>query len=314
MADTPERTNQLRDLHGRQVNSLSQDYKLPADPQEMRRLSTQHRLMSLALGGLYPSNYAEAIRRRLEHREGETIHIADLGSGSGHWITEMAREFPHVQALGIDLSPSVPVNAPANVAFEIGDVTKGVLDSYMEKFDFVQARSIAVIDMPALIASMSRCLKPGGIIMLGEGSMDVYDEHLKPLDPNEYGGIPKLFAEAEARIPAPHGRDKDKSNTNFLEKWLLQQEGVQDVKTEVLYIPVGWTGSSEFCKEPAAAGQLMVDNMTDFLGSWNPLFLSMGVPEDEVNTWVTEAREQLAHPDKLRAYTRWTFACAQRSS
>ena len=82
------------------------------------------------------------------------------------------------------------------------------------------------------------------------------------LDPNGHGGIPKLFAEAEARIPSPHGRDNDKSNTNYLEKWLLQQEGVQDVRPEVLYIPIGWAGSSERCKEPAAAGQLMVDNIT----------------------------------------------------
>ena len=32
----------------------------------------------------------------------------------------------------------------SNGRFKIGDVTKGVLDSYTEKFDFVQARSIAV--------------------------------------------------------------------------------------------------------------------------------------------------------------------------
>lgn len=41
--------------------------------------------MSLALGGLYPSSYAEAIRRRLEHQDGKKVYIADLGSGSGHW-------------------------------------------------------------------------------------------------------------------------------------------------------------------------------------------------------------------------------------
>ena len=92
--------------------------------------------------------------------------------------------------------------------------------------------------------------------------MDIYDEHLNLLDPDEHGGIPKLFAEAEAGVPTPRGRDTDKSNTNFMEKWLLQQEGVQDVRSEVLYIPIGWAGSSELCKEPAAAGRLMVDNIT----------------------------------------------------
>lgn len=52
----------------------------------------------------------------------------------------------------------------------------------------------------------------------------------------------------------------------------------------------------------------------EFIEAWSPLFLSMGVPEAEVNTWVVEAKEQLGNPDKLRAYTKWTFACGQKTS
>lgn len=89
--------------------------------------------------------------------------------------------------------------------------------------------------------------------------MDIYDEHLNPLEPSEHGGLPRLLAEASDRVPARHGRDKDSTN-NYMETWLGQQEGVQDIRTEILYIPVGWAGSPDFCKEPVAAGQLMVDN------------------------------------------------------
>lgn len=51
----------------------------------------------------------------------------------------------------------------------------------------------------------------------------------------------------------------------------------------------------------------------EFIEAWSPLFLSMGVPEAEVNTWVVEAKEQLANPDKLRAYTKWSFASGQKN-
>lgn len=52
----------------------------------------------------------------------------------------------------------------------------------------------------------------------------------------------------------------------------------------------------------------------EFIEAWNPLFLSMGVPEAEVNTWVAEAKEQLANPDKLKGYTKWSFASGRKSS
>jgi hypothetical protein len=74
---------------------------------------------------LYPDHYAEFIIHRLAHREGETIRICDLGSGSGDWYVqnirtilahisledraaEMAAAFPHSDVLAIDLAPGIP--------------------------------------------------------------------------------------------------------------------------------------------------------------------------------------------------------------
>lgn len=50
-----------------------------------KRLRIQHRILSLALGGPCPDNYAQIIRRRLEVRNTETIRICDLGCGPGDW-------------------------------------------------------------------------------------------------------------------------------------------------------------------------------------------------------------------------------------
>lgn len=46
-------------------------------------------MLGIALGGPYPECYSEAIRRRLEARDGEVIRICDLGSGSGDWYAAL---------------------------------------------------------------------------------------------------------------------------------------------------------------------------------------------------------------------------------
>ncbi|KAG9116806.1 Cytochrome c oxidase subunit 5A [Ceratobasidium sp. 392] len=217
MSDSPEKTTGLRDLHGRQLNSLNKEYMLPADAPEMQRLNTQHRMLLLALGGLYPDNYSEQIRQKLKDKEDEVVEIVDLGSGSGDWyvvsaashmmdltprtsgfllrISEMAKEFPHSRAAGVDLAPSIPNGVAPNVRFETMDVTKG-LSAYNDRCDMVQARCIAngIDDYPVFIAAMSRMLKPAGILMLMEGHLQVYDEEFNVIQPTS-GGIPKLLSE-----------------------------------------------------------------------------------------------------------------------
>ncbi|KAG8715886.1 hypothetical protein FRC08_010061 [Ceratobasidium sp. 394] len=310
MSESSEQTTGLRDLHGRQLNTLNQDYMLPADAPEMKRLETQHRMTRLALGGLYPDNYTQAIRGRLAHRDGETIEIADLGSGSGDWISDMAKEFPHVQAVGIDLAPSTPNGVAPNVRFETRDVTKDMAE-YSGKFDMIHTRSIAngISDYPAYLVAMSQMLKPGGILMLLEGFLCIYDEGLNVMQPT--GGVAKLMFEVVARQASPNGVGINRIGDR-LEGWMRENGGFKDIQTHAIYVPVGWSGSPDLCKEPIAAGRLMMDNMKTFMGAWNPLFISTGVPEAEANLWVSEARKQLEDPDALRAYAKWMVVCGTK--
>ncbi|KAG8746536.1 hypothetical protein FRC10_004670 [Ceratobasidium sp. 414] len=100
------------------------------------------------MGGLYPESYAKVVRQRLG--SSGSIQIADFGSGSGDWYvrsnkngtsiylfyraSDIAQEFPHAQAIGIDLTPSSPV-------FETGDVNKD-MSEYYEKLDMVHVRNL----------------------------------------------------------------------------------------------------------------------------------------------------------------------------
>lgn len=99
-------------------------YVLPNDEQEQDRLSTQHKAFSIGFGGLYPA--PEIVRAVLAPQEGVTKRILDLGCGSGIWCTEMAREFPHCDVLGVDLAPVsvLPEHMPANCKFEINDIVR----------------------------------------------------------------------------------------------------------------------------------------------------------------------------------------------
>ncbi|KAL5634785.1 hypothetical protein ACGC1H_002722 [Rhizoctonia solani] len=312
MADPANGLGELRDLHGRHFNSLNKDYMLPADSVEMKRLNTQHEMFRVALGGLYPENYVEPIARRLTPREGETIRICDLGSGSGDWAADMATAFPHSEVLAIDLAPGLPVNPPANLQFKVADITQEAPE-YHGQFDLIQGRCIAngIKDYPALFALVHHYLKPGGILITAEGFLDIFGEDLMSVTPKEQGGLARLFSEIARRQPSPNNTGVNRTG-NFLDGWLQEHGGFEDIKERKIYVPMGWEGSTELCKEPQRAGQLMLASTRSFAGAWRPMFLSMGLPEADIDRWVALAQEELNNPDTTRAYAKFRFVCATK--
>lgn len=83
---------------------LPQRYALPADSEEHGRLDIQHEMLKRKRNGLFFAQ--QAVRRALAPREGVERAALDVGSGSGSWVFDMAKQFPHVDFLGIDLAPA----------------------------------------------------------------------------------------------------------------------------------------------------------------------------------------------------------------
>ncbi|CUA68453.1 hypothetical protein RSOLAG22IIIB_03490 [Rhizoctonia solani] len=312
MTDLANGLGELRGLHGRHFNSLNKDYMLPADSVEMKRLNTQHQMLRIALGGLYPENYAESILRRLTPREGETIRICDFGSGSGDWAADMATAFPHSEVLAIDLAPGLPPNTPANLQFKVADVTREIPE-YYGQFDLIQGRCIGngIKDYPALFALVHRYLKPGGILITAEGFVDIFGEDLKSMTPKEQGGLARLFSEISKRQPSPNNTGVNRTG-DFLDRWLREHGGFEEIRERKIHVPLGWEGSTEFCKEPQRAGQLLIASTRSFAGAWRPMFLSMGLAEADIDKWVTLAQEELNNPETTRAYVKFRFVCAMK--
>ena len=112
------------------------------------------------------------------------IHdVLDIASGSGGWVLQMARHYPDLYFMGVDLSIKILLYARAqamieewrsgqdNAKFKLMDVRQP-FDFPDNSFDFVHARFlVAVLQPDDWLAFLQECLRvtrPGGVIRLTE--------------------------------------------------------------------------------------------------------------------------------------------------
>lgn len=92
----------------------------------------------------------------------------------------MARQFPHVEVIGVDVAP-VPVdpeNVPPNCRFEIDDIQLGLthFQEPSERFDVIHVRMLAIgiKDFRNSLRDVQLCLKPGGLLIWIEPDYEVF--------------------------------------------------------------------------------------------------------------------------------------------
>ncbi|KAG8897595.1 hypothetical protein FRB99_008052 [Tulasnella sp. 403] len=94
----------LHDVHGRTVNRTSNHYMLPADEAEHSRLDIQHEMLRLKMDGLFFR--PDVVKQILAPRRNPVPAVLDIGTGSGSWVVDMAKAFPHARVVGLDLVPA----------------------------------------------------------------------------------------------------------------------------------------------------------------------------------------------------------------
>ncbi|KAG8906860.1 hypothetical protein FRB99_005920 [Tulasnella sp. 403] len=317
-------------LDARSIRSV---YTLPPDVYTYTRIDRQHAIHVRNIDGLYYPK--ELVARVLAPQPGVIKRVLDLAptasylsaGGGGNWLIDMALEFTHVQFTGIDLSPSPAPLQPAynkrippNCRFEHADYRQE-MPQYHGQFDVVHARTIAngVANYPVLIEEMARCLKPGGVILLADGDMQLVDHNLEPQDmalddeecsqAPEYCWLSRIFFEGY-NILKRRGASMDAGM--MLEPWLRKCAAFEKVNMAKVYTPIGPWKTSCNPQENAKwnyTGSIQRDNMWEFAQALRPLLLQEGYAPATISDWMRKIAVELK-TFSVRLHVRWYYAWA----
>ncbi|KAF7770718.1 hypothetical protein Agabi119p4_6692 [Agaricus bisporus var. burnettii] len=141
-------------------------YYLPSDETERERLNLQSQLFY----ELFDNRY---ILPPISFKEGDII--LDSGTGSGHWLSSVAKHVPEtVQLRGIDISSRIfppPSLTPPNVTFKTGSITS-LPNEWNNYISFIHQRlligSLQEHHWKKGLSEMYRVLIPGGWVQLQE--------------------------------------------------------------------------------------------------------------------------------------------------
>ncbi|KAG9027522.1 hypothetical protein FS837_004247, partial [Tulasnella sp. UAMH 9824] len=288
----------LRELHGGKVNALTDAYLLTGDAEEHARLDAQHTAVCLMLGGLFPEQVRSMVEALLQtSSDNPNPAILDVGTGSGAWAIEMARQFPNADVVGLDL---VPVNAgsqrPSNCRFEICDANEG-LDRYPSgSFNVVHIRLMlqGVKDYHKLFDQIHRMLRPGGVLLVLEAAFAVFDVNREliraetPYDPGFtwYHRLTAMFNKA-TKARNPSFADVERVDKLLLE---VENESWENVSVFSFFMPVG-----PWAPDPVErqTGDLMRSSVLQATVSIRPALISFGISPQEANDCAEEVAVEL---------------------
>ncbi|KAF8600893.1 S-adenosyl-L-methionine-dependent methyltransferase [Ceratobasidium sp. AG-I] len=183
----------FRHVHGRNLNAHSDVYSFPADEEEVSRLYKQHRMFYLLARNDHHYGLAGRVQEALAPTSERQRRVLDLGCGPGAWTIQCALDFPHADVLGVDLAPTTTIVPPPNCRFEIDDVNLGLDHFFGPTFDVIHARLLnaGVRDYAGLVDQISRCLRPGGLVLFAEIDYRIWAEDKRLLiPPNFYTPLP----------------------------------------------------------------------------------------------------------------------------
>ncbi len=145
----------------------------PEEAAETSRLLMQDRVVTKEMGGVFPADL-----------DLSQIHLVlDLACGPGGWASEVARAYPQIDVVGVDISQKMIRYAQAhaktqgldNVSFQVMDLLKP-FEFPDDAFEFVNARFISPFmpkdAWPTFLRECLRITRPGGVVRLTDGEWE----------------------------------------------------------------------------------------------------------------------------------------------
>ena len=249
--------------------------------QELQRLTVQDQLATTVMGGVLPEQPDVAHMYR----------ILDVGCGTGGWSIEVAKTYPHISVIGIDISNAMIDNARAQAAerqvadrveFRVMDALQRLEfpDNY---FDLVNLRFcigwVRTWDWPKLLTEMLRVTHVEGVIRLTDSDSS------QPNSPMLARWNTMLFRSLY-QTGSLFEREEKGITTHLAP--LLRQYGAQNVQTRICSMEYeGGTPQGEaFCDDVSRA----MKTSRPFLQKWG------GIPTD-YDAIIEQAEQEMHQPD-----------------
>lgn len=270
--------------HGRRYHAYSEGaYWLPNDEDEADRLDRQHRIWRLTLDGAL---HAAPISPDVQD-------VLDVGTGSGIWAIDFAKERPSAQVIGTDLSPIQPERVPPNVSFLVDDA-ESVWNFDGKRFDFIHARMLCLgmHDWGRFIQQCYDHLKPDGWLELHEIQFPIRcdDESVTEDSPLRKWSVLVKEAAAKGGIDA---LASDKFSRQ------MEERGFVNVNEQYLKWAVNTWPKGEKQK---LVGRLQFENFNRGLQGFSLALLTkvLGWSKDSFDLFLTEVRNDIT--DRRRHY------------
>ncbi|KAB8258652.1 S-adenosyl-L-methionine-dependent methyltransferase [Aspergillus pseudonomiae] len=205
------------------------DYVLTRDYLDNNRVNLHHYL-SVELFGYHTHPDI--------HTSDPNLKVADVGTGTGIWLTDLARRLPQtVQLDGIDITFEATPPAewlPSNVRTLVWDVKTDPPEDLVGIYDIVHIRLLTLVlleeEVDSVIARVLRLLKPGGYLQWDEADMNSW--HILKTNPNNQSDA------LETLFKLNQGQDKRLSPTyvpSFASRF--EAAGFENVKSEARDAP-----------------------------------------------------------------------------
>ncbi|KAG9048342.1 hypothetical protein FS837_000214 [Tulasnella sp. UAMH 9824] len=303
-ATNKEQSPALKKLYGRMVNNTSEVTVL-ADLIEHSRLDMQHEAICIVLDGPVPreSGVHEILSPRTDGRQ---PRVLDVGTGAGSWAIAIAKAYPHVEVIGLDLAPvNTGSSPPDNCCFEKGDAHTDL--GRFGRFDVVHARAVlqGIKDFAAFFKEVADILNPGGMFLTIEPEMGLFDERKEAVgiqdegDPH-YLWSQKLFkAYVDATVKRNPGFAELPNARSILDN--VPGRPWESVEGNTFYLPVG-----PFLPDPPlrVAGELMRQACMRMPKGIQPLLLLHGYNQEDLDRWAALAEAQMKDM-AIKFYMKW---------
>ncbi|KAF5359987.1 hypothetical protein D9758_007582 [Tetrapyrgos nigripes] len=292
-------------------------YKFPVDLAEMDRLALQHRMWTLAIGGLYPPAITNSVHTALSPSDGHRPIIMDVGCGSGIWSIEIAKTFPHAEIVGFDLNEQKYPGAPENFRFVQGDISLG-LPQFAGKVDVIHCRCVAqhVKDPQGLVNTLASCLRPGGVLLLLDGDWTVYDKNKQVVKPFVWDTKTDIDEQVKnkgdtswhAGWIAIIGEVTRSKTYRPIEEMVAASGSFKDAQTTTYFLPISWPG--ENIPNGEELGKIVGENQKLVFSGAKPVVLEAGLTREILDVWEPLYKDEI---DSCQLYNVALYATAHRA-